>query len=108
MSNENPIPIACSLNTQEFRERRSLILRKLWPSVQTMEELPAGFAYTFLPNPGVAGDIGMIIDLERECCPFLSFAFRAEPGDGSVHLTITGPEGSKGILRDLFTPQPVR
>jgi hypothetical protein len=38
------------------------------------------------------------VSLERLCCPFFDFAIEVGHGEDEVWLSMTGPEGAKGIL----------
>jgi hypothetical protein len=53
-----------------------------------------------LPNDGdtLISIAHWIVD-ERRCCPFLTFGLECEPDPGGLWLRITGPEGSKDVLR---------
>jgi hypothetical protein len=46
--------------------------------------------------------LGQLITVERECCPFLRFNLRLEPGEGPIWLELTGPSGTKDFLNSLF------
>ncbi len=35
-------------------------------------------------------------------CPFLKFSITVEPGDGPVWLEMTGPQGTKEFLVEVF------
>jgi hypothetical protein len=42
-----------------------------------------------------------VIEAEHRCCPFLRFVLIVEPGDGSLFLEVTGPEGTEDFLSML-------
>ena len=94
------IPVACSLNAEEFQERREL-LAWIGQSVEEREERESGYAYRFasdMPLPKLLE----IIHAERQCCPFFRFTLTFEPGNGPLWLEITGPEGTKEFLHTLW------
>jgi hypothetical protein len=66
-------------------------------------ELAHGWALR-LPNDGgtLISVARWIVD-ERRCCPFLTFALECEPEPGGLWLRITGPEGTKDVLRAELT-----
>ena len=39
---------------------------------------------------------------ERECCPFLTFEFTAQPNMGPVLVRVTSPAGAKGFLETIL------
>ena len=43
------------------------------------------------------------LGIERECCPFFTFVLEREPTGGALWLRLTGPEGTKQVLSDVFT-----
>jgi len=96
------LPIACLLTDSELQERRRDVLQKTKGAVTEVKELEDGFAYRFLPGESRLSELARLVELERQCCPFLRFRITVEPGDGPVWLELTGPDGTKGFLADLF------
>lgn len=47
-------------------------------------------------RPGVADDLQRLVDLERECCGFLTFTLR--PEGENVRLDVEAPESSPELL----------
>jgi hypothetical protein len=96
------LPIACCLTSAELRERESTLLAQFRSAVIETEELPDGYAFRV---PGDAKRIAIIAEMivaERECCPFLTFAFVAQPGRGPVIVRVTAPPGTKGFLKAIL------
>ena len=96
------LPIACSLTGSEFQERRSGLLRKVKEAVLELKELQDGYAYRFPSDATWINELANLITIERECCRFLQFVIRLEPGDGPIWLELTGTDGSKEFLSSLF------
>ena len=98
---DNP-PIACSLTTVELRDREARLLAQFRSAVAETEELQEGYAFRL---PGDGESIGLVAELivaERECCPFLFFELAAEPNQGSITVSVTGPDGTKEFLRTIL------
>ena len=96
------LQVACSLTDSEFQERRRDVLQKVRSAVIEMKELVDGFADQ-LPSGGEwIDEVANLINLERQCCPFLRLSLIVEPGDGHLWLELTGPEGTKGFLMAAF------
>ena len=96
------IPVACCLSDAELREREATLLAQFKSAVRATEELPDG--YTFL-IPGDKKWIAVVAELivaERECCPFLTFKFTAQPNIGPLIVQVTGPGGTNDFLRTVF------
>ena len=96
------LPVACSLTTPEFRERRSGVLRKVRDAVVEKKELADGYAYRFPSNPVWITELASLITFEHECCPFLRFSLNIEPANGPIWLELTGPDGTKNFLDSIF------
>jgi hypothetical protein len=48
------------------------------------------------------GQIALLVDLERQCCPFLTFQIVVEAQSGPLRLLVTGPAGAKAVIADFF------
>lgn len=72
------IPIACNLSDSELRERRETILDFFRQSLLKVTPLPLGYAYSFRPSSEVLTRLAHLVDLERQCCPFLTFRIVVE------------------------------
>jgi hypothetical protein len=96
------LPIACSLTNAELHERRQTILKQLRSVVAEVRELDHGYAYSFASGGGRLSEIGSMIELERQCCPFLRFRLTVEANSGPIWLELTGPDGTKEFLKEVF------
>lgn len=96
------IPIACNLSDGELRERRETILDFFRQSLLKVRPLPLGYAYSFPPSPEVLTRLAQLVDLERQCCPFLTFKIVVEAGDLPICLEVTGTAEAKKVTADLF------
>ena len=95
------LPVACSLMDSELQERRRTVLQKVRSVVCEVKELDHGFSYRF-PSGEWITELANLVELERQCCPFLKFNITVEPGDGPVWLEMTGPQGTKEFLAEVF------
>ena len=98
----NDLPIACTLTSAELQERRQTILQKMRSAVVEVRELEDGYAYSFPSDGQRLSQIASMIDLERQCCPFLRFRLTVEANGGPVWLELTGPAGTKQFLAEIF------
>ena len=96
------LPIACTLTNSELQERRSNLLQKVRRVVVEVRELDDGYAYSFPSEGEWLRELAGLIDLERECCPFLRFRLTVEANGGPTWLELTGPEGTKDFLASTF------
>jgi hypothetical protein len=55
----------------------------------------------FESSPGSFAELARVVDQERSCCSFLRFQLTAEPGTGPVTFEVTGPPGTREMLRVL-------
>ena len=93
-------PISCALTESELAERRRTILISLRDKVCGTQRLASGFAYEFPHAPEVALKIKQAVDLERECCGFLTFNIMEM--EEHIRLEITGPMESVDLIEDFF------
>jgi hypothetical protein len=100
----NVLPIASELTNAELQERRATVLARIRQSVERVEEIKNGFAFFFSSDGDRLKELANLIDLERRCCTFLRFSLTVEPGGGQLILAITGPQGTREFLKDLFEP----
>jgi len=98
----NDLPIACSLTSAELQERRQTILKQLRSAVFEVRELDDGYSYSFPSGGQMLAEIGSMIELERQCCPFLRFRLTVDANDGPIWLELTGPDGTKEFLKEVF------
>lgn len=96
------IAIACDLNAfdREVRKRYTELRAQVQGAVLEIRELADGFMLRVAAEPSLLAAVGEWIALERRCCPFLDFAVEIPHGDTSAWLRISGPEGTKEILRE--------
>ncbi|MDQ6653432.1 MAG: hypothetical protein M3Y84_11885 [Acidobacteriota bacterium] len=82
----------------EQRGAHLAAIDKLFRAVESLRELPNGYAFR-LPN---ASDVLLtaveFISLERLCCPFFGFYLEIEREGGGVWLSLTGREGVKPFI----------
>jgi hypothetical protein len=97
----NPdIPIACALSQRQFAERKELVQR-LAQEATERRKLPNGVGLRFKPVSGRVTELAKLVDLERACCPFLTFRIDA-PAGGPVWLELTGTAAAQEIIRELI------
>jgi len=94
------LPIVCTLTTDQLQERRINVLEPIRNAAIKTEELPMGYAYTFQPQPDLLVRLAKLVDLERGCCRFLTFAIIAN--EETIRLEITGPPVAKMVIADFF------
>ena len=97
------LPVACSLMDSELQERRRNVLLKVKRVVSEVEEIQNGFRYWFPSDHGRITELANLVELEHQCCPFLKFTINVEPDNGPVWLEMTGPEGTKAFLSEVFS-----
>lgn len=95
------LPVACALTDAELQQRRRDVLQKTRSEVTEVREIEDGFMYRFTSTTQLR-QLANLVELERQCCPFLKFRITVEPADGPIWLELTGPEGTKQFLADLF------
>lgn len=94
------LPIACSLTGEQLRGRRQTLLSVRRFAIE-VKELPDGYVYAFETRAMTLDLLARIVDLERQCCEFLTFKITVEPKQ-PIRLEVTGPSEAKLIIADFF------
>lgn len=86
-------PIACSLNDADFRERRAFAREKLIPKIRSSRRIENGVEFHFDPEDKLGANLNAFVQLERQCCGFLTFTTLPEGEDSAtpIGLRIEGP-----------------
>ena len=98
----NDMPVACCLTSAELRDREATILAQFRFAVIDTEELLNGYAFRVPGDRKWVAVTAEMIAAERECCPFLTFEFVAQPSMGPVIVRVTGPAGTKDFLKTVL------
>ena len=67
-----------------------------------MTEHTRGYVLWFDRAPGRLATLAAFVELESRCCAFLDFEIRVESGGDRIALELSGPEGTKEMLRPLI------
>lgn len=98
------VPVACQLTTPELRERRDTVLADFRAAQLEVREFRngdlEGYAFRFAADGPQLASLAELIDLERQCCPFLHFRLSLEPSGGPMWLELSGPAGTRTLLSD--------
>lgn len=65
------------------------------------EPIPDGYSYLFKPTSEALARLSELVDLERQCCPFLTFKIVVE-AQYPMRLEVTGPPEAKATIADFF------
>ncbi|HXC79451.1 MAG TPA: hypothetical protein VNU19_20640 [Candidatus Acidoferrum sp.] len=93
----DPPPIACTLSTNDLRDRERAWVKLLASGVVRRDVVPGGIRLT--AEPGAASSLLELIELERECCAWIQFEVR----DG-VAVTMTAADEGEALLAEMFKP----
>ena len=95
------LQVACSLNDDDFANRRKRVRRDLIPHIKHVERFDKGVRLDFSKRAAMRREVELFAEFERRCCGFLSFRV-SEPGE-PLSLTIAGPAGAEAVLDELAT-----
>jgi|SRR5689334_12344317 hypothetical protein len=96
------LPIACTLTEAELCQRRQVIIDAFRNTQVTASELPDGYAFTFPASSDALQRIAELVDLERQCCQFLTFKIVVEAANAAMRLEVSGPGEAKLVIADYF------
>ena len=96
------LPIACTLGPAALEARREDLLGGLVRRAVERVELQNGYRVRFEPTNDALSAIAKVVEVERQCCRFLTFVLTIEPGDGPIWLEFTGPAGTREFLGGML------
>jgi hypothetical protein len=96
------VPIACTLTEAELRQRRQVIIDAFRNTQVTVSELTDGYAFTFPASSEALQRIAELVDMERQCCAFLTFKVVVEAAQAAMRLEVSGPGEAKLVIADYF------
>jgi hypothetical protein len=94
------IPIACTLDRAEMRERLRSIDALLSDARLDQHEIAGGLRTTFAFTPEVERRVRELVAAESRCCAFLSFAVGRERD--TLWLEITGAPEARPVIDRFF------
>ena len=92
---------SCSLSPDQLRERRQELIPGLLKHADELSELPNGLRLRFAARTGLLAELAHITENEQTCCSFLRFRIDIEPSGGPITFEVTGPAGTREMLRSL-------
>lgn len=94
------LPIACALDQEQFAERKRIVDR-LAQEATERRSIPDGVSLSFEAVSGRVTELAKLVDMERSCCPFLTFRIEAKPGE-LISLELTGPVPAQELILELI------
>lgn len=91
----------CALSADELRANRGRLIPGWIERAESVVDLPDGLRLRFANRAGLVAELTELVELERACCSFLRFRITIEPGGGPVEFEVTGPAGTREMLRAL-------
>lgn len=85
-----------------MRARWFEVGKEVYASVEELQELPDGYACRLPLGAQTLARAAEYVSLDRRCCTFVTWHLRVEPDGGPVWLWITGPAGTKELMRSCF------
>ena len=86
--------IACTLTPDDLKEVGEAWQKLLRASLVSRDEVPGGLRLEV--HPGSAGALRSLIDIERECCQWITFEL-----DGPV-VTMTSAGHGESAIREMW------
>jgi len=96
------LPIPCTLGPAALKARREDLLGGLVRRAAERVDVPNGYRVRFDPSEDILSAIAKVIEVERQCCRFLTFEFTIQPDDGPIWLQFSGPAGTRELLAGML------
>lgn len=94
-------PVACQLTDEQEAERSEAVRRTLVVHYLGAEERTNGYTIRFKGTDDALLAVASFTASELQCCAFANYTITVSPPYDETRLTITGPEGTKGLFEDL-------
>ena len=92
--------LVCVPSAMPARERvQHFALARELLNKRAAERIHLADGYAFRFSADNFADLVRFIDNERKCCPFMTFVLEMGPQEGPVWLRMTGPEGTREVLK---------
>jgi hypothetical protein len=96
------LPVACTLGPAALKARREDVLGSLVRRASKRIDLPDGYRIRCDPTDDILSAIVKVVEVERQCCRFLTFELTIEPDDGPIWLQFPGPKGTREFLAGML------
>jgi hypothetical protein len=90
------VPIACTLTPAQMADRGRAWVTLLRTSLVAWERVAGGLRLSV--HPGAVQSLRGLVDLERDCCPWIDFSFE----DHGLVMTAAG--AGEDVLVQMFLP----
>lgn len=94
-------PVACTLTTEEEAERAEAVHQTLVSRYLGTMEQSEGYTFRFTGSVPALDAVATFVSNELQCCSFATYTIEIEPPYEETRLTVSGPEGTKGLFADL-------
>ncbi|HYL59693.1 MAG TPA: hypothetical protein VEU51_12560 [Candidatus Acidoferrales bacterium] len=98
-------PLVCNLDaiSAADRPRYDELRKMLAGAVVGKRDLPNGLALQIATDRLALAQLAEWISFERRCCPFFDFRIDVARESGPVWLSLTGRDGVKAFLTEVFS-----
>ena len=86
--------VACTLSRADLEDTRTAWQKLFRASLVARDEVPGGLRLAF--HPGSAEALRQLIDVERECCRWITFEL-----EGAT-VTMTSPGAGAAAIREMW------
>jgi hypothetical protein len=94
-------PLTCSLSPDGLRERKAVIDELVAAGLTALTAIPGGVRARFTARPELKADLDALVELEAQCCAFLSLTITG--ADDATVLEVTGPPDAQTLIAELFS-----
>ena len=98
---DSDLPIVCTLTPEQMSNARAGLIPGLLARADEVTDLENGIRLRLTTRPGLLAELATMMEQERGCCRFLRFQLVADPALGAITLDVTGPPGTREMLRSL-------
>lgn len=99
-TNETPGLLTCSLSSKEQAELRDTAFEEFRAAADEIRKDTSGYSVRYASDR--LEEILTFIEIERDCCAFLTFNLTFEPDGGPLWLSVSGPPAAHDQLAAMY------
>jgi hypothetical protein len=99
---DDPAPVACALGPADLAAQYSRWERLAARAMTGRAPTTGGLRLCFRREPGTEEELRALAAVENECCPWATWAVRADAGQIVLDVRSASPEGV-AVLHGMFT-----
>ena len=96
------IAVVCKLTSKELQARKALLQKEVFSKISITKAHENKFEMVFNEPIAFAAKLMEFVNLERQCCPAITFSMVLEPDGGAIHLFWGDTQEIKEMVQTMY------